>query len=305
MSSSKERESKAKTERFVPKLFSSLAGQLILMFIVALLSTGANYLITQRGDISIVEIGPSAEGYEALVLVDNYSFSPITPIQIGFEATKLVVIDKSQTTKVEAERISSKEQSIRIEKVLPLRRFSVRIATAEPIVQATLQKIEGPVGLRIFRTDRITPPFFFDLLIYMIFVYIPTAAMLSYFSWKLYGHRKELVEQSAELRSRTEALRDELDKTRKDTSSRIAALRRTYLFRMKKFSEENNFWRLFMQKIMRENLKEGTNPKKILGMFFGTQGLLTDKDIEELDEAEIDLLLRDREMPANRTRDVP
>jgi hypothetical protein len=57
-------------------------------------------------------------------------------------------------------------------------------------------------------------------------------------------------------------------------------------------SKENDFWRSFLVSIMNETLRGSVNPQKILKIFIGRNGGLTERDLNELEEAELSRLMQ-------------
>ena len=150
------------------------------------------------------------------------------------------------------------------------------------------------------RSDQLTSPILVDLFIYVVFVYIPMALILIFFSLRLRRTHNRFSEEHKSILSKAESLRDELDVVRAATNDKLAALKKVYLLRMKRLSKENEFWRSFLANIMNETLRDGVNPKKILGMFLGSNGLLTEDDVQDLDEAELTRLIRNRDGQTKR-----
>jgi hypothetical protein len=131
------------------------------------------------------------------------------------------------------------------------------------------------------------------------------ALILIFFSLRLRRTHNQISEEQKSVASKADGLRDELEAVKVSTYDKLAVLKKVYLLRMKRLTKENEFWRSFLTSIMNETLREGVNPKKILGMLFGKSGLFTEEDIHDLDEAELARLIRSRDTPNKRKKAYP
>jgi hypothetical protein len=288
-------DSKTSEKTFTSDFFSSLVKSLGTTLAIGIAGFVIQNFFVQRAQISIADLGPSGDQYSQLLIVDNYSLGALEDIQIGFQTRSLTIGAQSQSTVVKTEKASATEQSITIAKVLPLRRFSMIVTTEGPVDQSKIQKISGPIGVTYTRSDQLTSPIFSDLASYVVFLYTPMAVMLIFFSLRLRRTYRQISEDHKSVLSKGEDLRDQLDAVRANTHQKLAAIKKVYLLRMDRLSKENESWRAFLANVMKRTLSEDVNAKKILHMFLGSNGLLTERDLQELDEAELVLLMRDRE----------
>jgi hypothetical protein len=221
---------------FSSDFFSSLAKSLATTLAVGILGFTLQNFFAQRAQISVASVGHSDARYSNLVIIDNYSFSALENIQISFETPSIRIESQSQDTPISVERASPTEQSITVSKVFPLRRFTINFITPTPLDQSKINTIGGPYGASFVRSDRLTSPIYSELLAYVVFVYMPMALMLIFFSLRLRRSHDRLSEESKSMIASADDLRKELDVVRRSTNEKLALLKKTYLLRMSRLN---------------------------------------------------------------------
>ncbi|MGY2845919.1 hypothetical protein ACVIHH_001825 [Bradyrhizobium sp. USDA 4518] len=215
---------KASDRSFANDFIASLAKNLATTLAIGIAGFILQSLFLQRAQVSFADLGASNGRYTNVLMIDNYSFTALEGIQLGFEAQSIIAGSQSQDTQITVEKASSIEQSMTIAKVFPLRRFSVVLTTNAPLDQSKIRKIAGPIGVTIARSDQLTSPLISDLLVYIIFVYIPMAAILIYFSLRLRRTYGMITEDRERMISKTKELRTELDAAKASADEKLNAI---------------------------------------------------------------------------------